>query len=117
MEPKALRAYFEYLKMADDARKSQDYAESFAWLEFAHILAQKEFISHFAVHLKMLWLGILTWDWKEIWGQIYRLCLTPFGHLLGRLPVGNTGRANVSAFAPMKIPDELVEIFTPDETP
>lgn len=27
--------------------------------------------------------------------------MAPLGNLTGRLPIGNTGRANVSAFAPM----------------
>ncbi|MBT8427288.1 MAG: DUF3703 domain-containing protein, partial [Erythrobacter sp.] len=36
----------------------------------------------------------------------------PLGNLTGRLPWGNTGRANVSAFAPMPYPDDLAEVFT-----
>jgi hypothetical protein len=40
-----------------------------------------------------------------------RIALVPVGHLLGRLPVGNTGGANVSAFKPMAIPPELERLF------
>ena len=50
-------------------------------------------------------------DAREAIGQLWRLFLTPFGHLTGRLPLGNTGGANVSAFAPMAIPVELHTIM------
>jgi hypothetical protein len=60
----------------------------------------------------MLWLALCTVDGRELAGQSYRLLLTPFGHLFNRLPLGNTGRSNVSAFKPMPIPEELREILT-----
>ncbi len=113
MEPKVLLAYFEYLALADQARKSKDYERSFTYLEFAHILGQQDVLCHFQVHLQMFWLSCCTSDWREMAGQTYRLLLTPFGHLLNRLPLGNTGRSNVSPFEPMDIPVELREILTP----
>lgn len=48
-------------------------------------------------------------DSREVMGQIFRLILVPVGHALRRLLAGNTGRANVSAFAPMRLPDDLVD--------
>lgn len=50
-------------------------------------------------------------DRREITGQLLRLFLTPLGHLTGLLPVGNNGRASVSAFAPMPVPDDLAAIL------
>ena len=44
-------------------------------------------------------------------GQLMRIALVPVGHLFGRLPVGNTGGANVSAFKPMAIPPELERLI------
>ncbi|MFD2377205.1 DUF3703 domain-containing protein [Ottowia pentelensis] len=41
-----------------------------------------------------------TRDWPEVAGQLLRLALVPLGHLSGRLPIGNPGRATVSAFEP-----------------
>jgi hypothetical protein len=38
------------------------------------------------------------------------LLLAPLGSLTGRLPIGNTGRSNVSAFLPMAIPQDLREL-------
>ena len=113
MEPKVLFAYFEYLALADQARKSKDYESSFTYLEYAHILGQHDVLCHLQVHLQMLWLALCTANWREMTGQSYRLFLTPFGHLFNRLPLGNTGRSNVSAFKPMSIPEELREILTP----
>jgi hypothetical protein len=112
MEPKVLLAYFEYLALADQARKSKNYERSFAYLEFTHILGQQDVLCHLYVHLQMLWLALCTVDGRELAGQSYRLLLTPFGHLFNRLPLGNTGRSNVSAFKPMPIPEELREILT-----
>ena len=113
MEPKVLFAYFEYLALADQARKSKDYESSFTYLEYAHILGQQDVLCHLQVHLQMLWLALCTANWREMTGQSYRLFLTPFGHLFNRLPLGNTGRSNVSAFKPMSILEELREILTP----
>src|SRR3546814_19744266 len=37
-------------------------------------------------------------DWREAAGQATRLFLIPLGSFTGRLPIGNSGRAHVSAF-------------------
>ncbi|HEV3401169.1 MAG TPA: DUF3703 domain-containing protein [Acidimicrobiales bacterium] len=44
-------------------------------------------------------------------GQVLRLVLAGPGSLTGRYPLGNTGGANVSAFAPMPIPDDLRDLL------
>lgn len=111
MEPKVQLAYSEYLALADQACKSKDYQSSFTYLEYAHILGQQDVLCHFHVHLQMLWLALCTADCRELAGQSYRLLLTPFGHLFNRLPLGNTGRSNVSAFESMPIPEELRAIL------
>jgi hypothetical protein len=61
----------------------------------------------------MLELACRLRDWREVGGQIVRLALAPFGNLTGRLPVGNTGRSDISAFAEMEIPDDLQAILEP----
>ena len=111
MEPKVQLAYSEYLALADQACKSKDYQSSFTYLEYAHILGQQDVLCHLQVHLQMLWLALYTADCRELAGQSYRLLLTPFGHLFNRLPLGNTGRSNVSAFESMPIPEELRAIL------
>ena len=50
-------------------------------------------------------------DMRELRGQVRRIALVPVGHLVGRLPMGNTGGANVSAFEWMAIPPDLERLL------
>lgn len=84
---------------------------AFAALERAHVLGQRDFSAHLRVHGWMLRVGWETGDWRKVVGQLMRLALVPLGHLVGRLPIGNTGGANVSAFAPMTIPPDLKRLL------
>lgn len=84
-----------------------------AWvaLERAHIISQPWLVPHLHIHGLMLWLAARTHDWREARGQLLRLALVPLGNLTGRFPHGNTGRSNVSAFAPMPIPGDLRSVL------
>lgn len=50
---------------------------------------------------------VVNHDWAEVAGQTLRLLLVPLGHALGRLPVGNPGRSNISAFQPMPVRPDI----------
>ena len=50
-------------------------------------------------------------DAREAAGQLLRLALVPLGHALARLPMGNIGRARVSAFAPMEPRPEITQLI------
>lgn len=80
---------------------------AFQHLERAHILGQSITFEHTRVHYLMLKIGWRKNDWREIFGQIFRIIgastKTPFGIY----PTGNTGGANVSPFKPMPIPEDL----------
>lgn len=91
------------------ARGRNSRAEAWRALERAHIVSQAALIPHARVHILMLGYGLEQRDPREAMGQIFRLILLPVGHALRRLPVGNTGRANVSAFAPMPLPEDLAD--------
>jgi hypothetical protein len=80
-------------------------------LERAHVLGQRDFGLHWRVHVMMLRAAVDLADAPEVRGQVVRLLLTPIGHLFNRLPQGNTGRAKVSAFAPMPIAPDLQELL------
>ncbi len=88
-----------------------DAAAAFASLERAHVLGQRDFGPHLKVHLRMLSIATSLRDWREVRGQVLRVALVPLGHLLARLPRGNTGAANVSAFAPMAIPPDIESLL------
>jgi hypothetical protein len=92
-------------------RAAGDVQNSFALLEQAHVLGQSDFVPHLRVHWQMLRIGWARRDRREVLGQLVRIALVPVGHLLGRLPAGNTGGANVSAFKPMDISPELQRLL------
>lgn len=86
-----------------------------AWrhLERAHIVAQTRLWPHCRSHWKMLMFAAGLRDWREGGGQLVRLLLAPVGNLTGFLPLGNTGRADVSAFARAEIPPDLLALVDP----
>lgn len=93
-----------------------DVAAALRALERAHVLGQTDFGPHLSVHLCMLRVGFTSRDWHEVRGQVMRIALVPVGHLFGRLPRGNTGRSNVSAFAPMTIPPDVARLLDNKES-
>ena len=82
-------------------------AQRWLLLEAAHVVGQTRLGPHARVHVLMLATAWQERAGSEWIGQAFRLALVPLGHLLGRLPLGNTGRSNVSAFAPMAVKPEI----------
>lgn len=93
-----------------------DAAAALESLQRAHVLGQSDFGPHLKVHLRMLRVGLTSRDWREVRGQVLRITLVPIGHLLGRLPRGNTGAATVSAFAPMAIAPDIERLLDNKES-
>ncbi|WJN60268.1 DUF3703 domain-containing protein [Pseudomonas sp. SO81] len=99
----ALREAFDEAEMAL-GRGEPNVA--LTWLERAHILGQRLSLAHARAHWLMLRAGWQLRDWREVVGQLPRI----FAALLfSRLwvPLGNSGRARVSAFQPMPLSEEL----------
>jgi hypothetical protein len=86
---------------------------SIAWrhLERAHILGQSWPREHNYVHWLMLKFGIQIKDSKEIIGQVPRLLIGGVKSFVGKIPVGNTGGANIPPLRPMEIPEDLAFIL------
>lgn len=106
--PAVLRPpYQAELLAARAAYLHQDPTTAFYHLERAHILGQRWAFSHTQVHLLMLRHGLRTGSLREVLGQIPRVILGFLGSLVGRVPIGNTGGANVPAEQPMPIPKDL----------
>ena len=93
------------------ALPQHDIQQRWLVLEAAHVLGQTRFEPHWRVHVAMLRLAWRTADRKEILGQAMRLALVPVGHVVHRLPLGNPGRSNVSAFVPMPIRADIAQII------
>ncbi len=106
-----LRTYFvAELAAAHVATAAADSERAFRHLARAHILSQRHTWQHVRVHWLMLNLGASLGDWREVAGQVSRmLAATLFSRIW--VPIGNTGRANVSAMKPMPIPQDLLELM------
>ena len=92
---------------ATTARRTGDASEEWRHLERAHILSQPLAGRHLRTHGAMLAASVRRRDGREIAGQLLRLLLAVPGSISGRYPVGNTGGADVSAFSPMAVPEDL----------
>jgi FtsP/CotA-like multicopper oxidase with cupredoxin domain len=96
---------------ASSAAHAGDPASEWRYLERAHILSQPLGDLHVRTHGAMLRCAVQRRQWHEVLGQLFRLVVAAPGSVTGRYPVGNTGGANVSAFAPMPIPDDLEAVL------
>lgn len=100
-------------RVAEAAINAGQIEQAWRHLERAHVVAQTKFSPHLQSHWKMLLLAVRMRDGREAFGQLVRLALAPLGNLTSRLPIGNTGRSNVSAFVEMNFPPELSAILDP----
>lgn len=98
---------FANLLDAFAASAGQPPAQRWLWLEAAHVVGQTRLLLHWQSHRHMLAYARVLGDRREIAGQWLRLALVPLGHLLQRLPLGNTGRTTVHALRPMQPPPQV----------
>ena len=101
----------EEYRRAAKASEEQNFEVAWHHLERAHVVAQDRLGPHCVSHWRMLELAWRTRDLLELVGQIFRLSLAPIGNITGRLPTGNSGRSNVSAFARMEIEPEISRVL------
>ena len=106
-----VRAWSDEIAQARDARSRSDPIGEWHHLERAHILSQPLAVPHVRTHLSMLGAGFRRRDVREVTGQLLRLALAAPGSVSGRYPVGNTGRANVSAFVPLPVTEDLRRVL------
>lgn len=103
-------AYRRELAASRAARLKGDSEAAFTHLERAHILSQRFAFAHAATHVRMLRLGWERRDGREVRGQVSRaLAALVFSRIW--VPRGNTGRARVSAFTPMSVPEDLARLL------
>ncbi|WKK73979.1 DUF3703 domain-containing protein [Marivirga salinae] len=110
--PQGLKPYYE--KELENFRtklKSADYQVAWRHLERAHIIGQAYPVQHSYVHWIMLKFGFKIKNIKEVIGQIPRLLVGGVKSFVGKIPVGNTGGANVPPLRPMEIPEDLKQIL------
>ena len=107
------KAFLVELAAAEAATAATDSERAFHHLARAHILSQRFTWHHVRVHWRMLKLGASLRDWREVIGQTTRMLAAA---LFSRIwvPIGNTGRASVSAMKPMPIPQDLRRVLESD---
>ena len=96
---------------ARSARRTGDPDVEWTHLERAHVVSQPLALTHTATHALMLAHGLRRRDRREIGGQIFRLLVAGPGSITRRYPIGNTGGAAVSPYAPMPIPADLKAVL------
>jgi hypothetical protein len=93
-------------EQAGSCCEQEQWTLAFHHLERAHILSQRYPLWHARVHLYMLKVGWRQGNVMEVFGQSLRtLAALLFSYVW--VPEGNTGGANVSAFKPMEVPEDL----------
>jgi hypothetical protein len=100
-------AWTDEIDAARAARSNGDTSAEWAHLERAHILSQPMAWPHVRTHAAMFAAALRRRDGHELVGQLFRIVVAAPGSITGRYPLGNTGGADVSAFRPMPIPDDL----------
>jgi hypothetical protein len=112
--PAGLRAHYrQELEIYKMEISKADFQSAWRQLERAHILGQPWFVQHTHVHWLMLKFGIRIKNKKEIFGQLPRLLVGGVKSFVGKIPVGNTGGANVPPLRRMEIPEDLKTMMRP----
>ena len=109
-----ISAWTEERRAATAATRRKDRATAWTHLERAHILSQPMAGRHVRTHVAMLRFAVRTLRFHEVVGQLFRTAVAAPGTWSGRYPIGNTGGANVSAFAEMDVPADLQRVLAPD---
>lgn len=110
--PSGLRTHFDKeVELFKEYFTRNHLQQAWRHLERAHILGQSYPVEHTAIHWKMLKFGISIKNWHEVLGQVPRLLVGGVKSFVGKIPVGNTGGANVPPLMPMEIPEDLQEIL------
>ncbi|MEX2380254.1 MAG: DUF3703 domain-containing protein [Vicingaceae bacterium] len=110
--PHKLKPFFDKeIQQYKKALQQRQFLEAWRHLERAHVIGQAYPFEHSFAHWKMLLFGIRIKSVKEIIGQIPRLLVGGVKSFVGKIPVGNTGGANVPPLRSMPIEADIQDIF------
>src|SRR5690554_7252255 len=99
------------LASAEQARSAGDPQKEFSHFERAHVLGQESTYWHVKVHVLMLAWATRNLSIREVLGQLFRIVGAATKTVIGLVPQGNTGGANVSPFRKMPIKPELATLI------
>lgn len=110
--PARLRHYYlRELVQYRSALRQGNLVHAWHHLERAHVIGQAYPFEHSYAHWLMLKFGFAIKDTKEVLGQIPRLLVGGVKSFVGKIPLGNTGGANVPPLKPMPIPEDIQALF------
>ena len=110
--PAGLRVHYrKELEIFKLEMSKPDFQCAWRQLERAHIIGQPWFVQHTHVHWLMLKFGIRIKNTREVLGQLPRLLVGGVKSFVGKIPVGNTGGANVPPLRRMEIPEDLKKLL------
>ena len=98
--------YRDYLSSARAHERAGRIDAAWACLEAAHIVGQRSTRLHVGSHAAMLGLAWRTRSLRELLAQAARLIAATVVTWIW-VPIGNTGRANISALARQPLPRDL----------
>lgn len=93
------------------AREVNNHEKCIHHLGRAHILSQNSWFRHFYIHFLMFEYSWRRKDYKEVRGQILRMIVTIPGHMLKKVPKGNTGWSSIGLNQVLPIPTDLESIL------
>jgi len=112
--PAGLKTYYiEELEKYENELSQGNLHSAWRQLERAHIIGQSWPKEHSHTHWLMLKFGLKIKNTKEIVGQVPRLIFGGIKSFVGKIPVGNTGGADVPPLQPMEIPEDLKKMIRP----
>jgi hypothetical protein len=97
--------------IANELATARDADDPWTHLERAHIASQHWAWPHTRVHTAMLATALKQRDPRGTVGQLLRIAVAAPGSLLGRYPIGNTGRATMALTQTAPIADELSDLL------
>lgn len=110
--PEVLKPHYnKELQSYQQELQSNNFQKAWQHLERAHIIGQSFPYEHSYVHWKMLQFGFRIKNTKEIIGQIPRLLIGGVKSFVGKVPIGNTGGANVPPLKPLPLAPELEQLL------
>jgi hypothetical protein len=110
--PKPLKVHYNLeLKAYLENYRIGNLPASWHYLERAHVIGQAYPFEHTYAHWKMLKFGFHIKSAREIFGQIPRLLVGGVKSFVGKIPVGNTGGANVPPLKSLPIPEDILILF------
>jgi hypothetical protein len=112
-EAEAMRRRSAVEHIEREVSEARSAGDSWPHLERAHILSQPWAWPHTKVHAVMLRQALRDRDAHETFGQVVRILVAGPGSLVGKYPVGNTGRTTMSLTEVAEVPADLDAILTP----